>query len=115
MRVLHHLWLSPFCRKVRLVLEEKRLEYEMVVEPVDETLGKFRAAMALRSEFKFATNGKLPPGTLPFSFENDDWVYHGYVFSTEMSALADKSRKGMLEKSIKERSEELKKSVVLKK
>jgi glutathione S-transferase len=34
MRVLHHLWLSPFCRKVRVVLHEKRLEFEMRVENV---------------------------------------------------------------------------------
>ena len=31
---LFHDPFSPFCRKVRLVLEEKRLDYEMVVEPV---------------------------------------------------------------------------------
>ena len=82
-----------------------------MVEPVEETLGKFKDIVAVRSEFKFATNGKIPPGTLTFSFENSDWVYHSYVFSTEMSALADKGRKGMLEKSIKERSETMKRSI----
>ncbi len=41
MRKLFHIWLSPFCRKVRLVLEEKRLEYEMVVEPVWERREEF--------------------------------------------------------------------------
>ena len=32
MRVLHHLPLSPFCRKVRLVLAEKRLPFELRLE-----------------------------------------------------------------------------------
>ncbi len=36
MRTLYHLWLSPFCRKVRLVLAEKKLEFRMKVEPVWE-------------------------------------------------------------------------------
>ena len=34
MRKLFHLWLSPFCRKVRLVLHEKRLEFDMQTESV---------------------------------------------------------------------------------
>lgn len=41
MRRLFHIWLSPFCRKVRLVLEEKSLDYEMVVEPVWERREEF--------------------------------------------------------------------------
>ena len=36
MRVLHHLPLSPFSRKVRLVLAEKRLPFELQVEKVWE-------------------------------------------------------------------------------
>lgn len=32
MRVLYHFWLSPFCRKVRLVLAEKSLEIELEAE-----------------------------------------------------------------------------------
>ena len=32
MRLLHHLPLSPYCRKVRLVLAEKRLPFELRVE-----------------------------------------------------------------------------------
>ena len=32
MRTLYHLWLSPYCRKVRLCLQEKNLEFEMHVE-----------------------------------------------------------------------------------
>jgi glutathione S-transferase len=34
MRVLHHLPLSPYCRKVRLVLAEKRLPFEVRTERV---------------------------------------------------------------------------------
>lgn len=32
MRTLYHLWLCPFSRKVRIVLGEKKLAFEMVVE-----------------------------------------------------------------------------------
>lgn len=34
MRTLYHLWLSAPCRKVRLVLGEKKLDYDCRVEPV---------------------------------------------------------------------------------
>jgi len=43
MRTLYHLWLSPFCRKVRIVLAEKKLEVEMLVEPVWEHRPQFLA------------------------------------------------------------------------
>jgi glutathione S-transferase len=36
MRLLHHLPLSPYCRKVRLVLAEKRLPFELRTERVWE-------------------------------------------------------------------------------
>ena len=36
MRYLHHLPLSPYCRKVRLVLAEKRLPFELRLEKVWE-------------------------------------------------------------------------------
>ena len=36
MRFLYHLPLSPYCRKVRLVLAEKRLPFELKVERVWE-------------------------------------------------------------------------------
>ncbi len=35
-RVLYQLWLSPFCRKVRLTLAEKKLDFELKVEKVWE-------------------------------------------------------------------------------
>jgi glutathione S-transferase len=35
-RVLYQLWLSPFCRKVRLALAEKKLDVELKVEKVWE-------------------------------------------------------------------------------
>jgi len=41
MRVLYHMWLSPACRKVRLVLGEKELEFEMRVEKVWERRDDF--------------------------------------------------------------------------
>ena len=41
MRTLYHLWLSPFCRKVRIVLREKGLDFDMKVEKVWERRGDF--------------------------------------------------------------------------
>lgn len=32
MRMLFHLWLSPYCRKVRLAMAEKKLNFELVLE-----------------------------------------------------------------------------------
>jgi glutathione S-transferase len=43
MRLLYHLWLSPFSRKVRLVLKEKNLDFEMKVEPTWERRQEFLA------------------------------------------------------------------------
>ena len=43
MRTLHHLWLCPFARKVRIVLAEKKLEFELEVEKVWERREEFLA------------------------------------------------------------------------
>jgi glutathione S-transferase len=43
MRILHHLWLSPQCRKVRIVLLEKNIEFELRVEKVWERRESFLA------------------------------------------------------------------------
>ncbi len=43
MLLLYHLWLSPFCRKVRLVLGEKKLDFEMKVQKVWERDDSFLA------------------------------------------------------------------------
>ena len=43
MLLLYHVWLSPFCRKVRLVLGEKKLDFEMKVQKVWERDDSFLA------------------------------------------------------------------------
>ena len=43
MRTLYHLWLSPFCRKIRVLLAEKKLEFQTEVEPVWERRHGFLA------------------------------------------------------------------------
>ena len=43
MRTLYHLWLSPYARKVRVVLKEKNLECELKVEKVWERRNEFLA------------------------------------------------------------------------
>jgi glutathione S-transferase len=57
MRKLYHLWLSPDCRAVRIVLKEKGLDYELVVEKVWE-----------RREDFLAIN---PAGEVPVLIEHD--------------------------------------------
>ena len=63
MRILFHLWLSPFCRKVRLVLHEKRLEFQMKTEGVWER----------RPEFL----GLNPAGEVPVLVEEDGSAVSG--------------------------------------
>ena len=43
MRTLYHLWLCPFARKVRIVLAEKKLDFELEVEKVWERREEFLA------------------------------------------------------------------------
>jgi len=43
MRLLYHLWLSPFSRKIRVVLQEKNLDFAMKVEKVWERRPEFLA------------------------------------------------------------------------
>ena len=43
MLTLYHLWLNPFCRKVRLALLEKRIAFEMRTENVWERREEFLA------------------------------------------------------------------------
>jgi len=88
-----------------------RNNIEKVVEPLAETLGTVKATMSVRQEFELASQGKLPAGVLPFSMESADWVWHCYVYSAEVSTLADKTRKATLEQSVKERGENLKRSL----
>ena len=43
MRILYHLWMSPQCRKVRVALLEKRLEFDLRAENVRERRDEFLA------------------------------------------------------------------------
>lgn len=60
MRTLLHFWLSPACRKVRVVLAEKRLDFEAVLEKPWER----------REEFTHLN----PAGEVPVLVEDDDHV-----------------------------------------
>lgn len=60
MRMVYHLWLSPFCRTVRVVLAEKNLKFEMQVEKLWE-----------RREHFLALN---PAGDLPVMVEENGQV-----------------------------------------
>jgi glutathione S-transferase len=63
MRVLYHLWMSPTCRKVRVVLREKQLDFEMRAENIWER----------RPEF-LALN---PAGDIPVLVESDGMAISG--------------------------------------
>jgi glutathione S-transferase len=69
MRVLYHQWLSPACRKVRIVLAEKKLDFELRLEAVWEQ----------RPEF-LALN---PAGDVPVLVESDGLVL------TDATAIAE--------------------------
>lgn len=43
MRTLYHLWLSPFCRKVRVALKEKNLDFQLRTENLWERRPEFLA------------------------------------------------------------------------
>lgn len=43
MQTLYHLWLNPFCRKVRVVLHEKKIDFDLKVENVWERRRDFLA------------------------------------------------------------------------
>ena len=43
MRTLYHLWLSPFCRKTRVALAEKKLDFELKAENPSERRTEFLA------------------------------------------------------------------------
>jgi glutathione S-transferase len=43
MRTLYHLWLHPFSRKVRMVLSEKGLEFDLIIEKIWERRTEFLA------------------------------------------------------------------------
>lgn len=57
MRTLYHQWLDPFCRKIRLALAEKQLEFQLQIEKTWER----------REEF-FTLN---PSGNVPVLVEQD--------------------------------------------
>ncbi len=63
MRVLYHLWMSPACRKVRIVLMEKRLDFKL----------KGEDTWARRDEF-LALN---PAGDVPVLVEADGTALSG--------------------------------------
>ena len=60
MRTLYHLWLSPFCRKVRIALTEKGLDFAMKAENPRQR----------RRDFLVLN----PAGELPVLVEDDDSV-----------------------------------------
>ncbi len=69
MRILYHLWMSPECRKVRVALNEKRLDFRLNTENVLER----------RPEFLTLN----PAGEIPVIVETDGTVISGSSAITE--------------------------------
>ena len=60
MRMVYHIWLSPYCRKIRIVLSEKNLQFDMRVEKLWERRQKFLEIN--------------PAGDLPVLIEDDGQI-----------------------------------------
>lgn len=91
MRQLYHFWLSPFSRKVRLVLAEKKLEFDLVAEPVWER----------RQEFLLLN----PAGEVPVLCDEDETVI---ADSTVICEYLDETHPGerpLMGETAKERAE----------
>jgi glutathione S-transferase len=69
MRILYHLWMSSECRKVRIVLHEKQLDFKLYTENVEER----------RPEF-LALN---PAGEIPVLIESNGMAISGGGVITE--------------------------------
>ncbi len=92
MRTLYHIILSPYCRKIRLLLREKDLEFDLTHENVWDR----------RMEF-FALN---PAGEVPVLLEPDGQVISGNHAIMEYIEEAYRDpAKPMLGNSISERAE----------
>jgi len=59
MRVLYHLWLSPFSRKVRIVLSEKNLDFTH--EPAKEWYARIKSRPSFRPILADHVPGVPPP------------------------------------------------------
>ena len=92
MRILYHTSLSPFCRKIRMLMREKELEFELMQENIWER----------RPEF-FAIN---PAGEVPVLVEPDNEIIIGHYAIAEYleEAYRDSSHR-FLGSSISERAE----------
>ena len=63
MRLLYHTPLSPFCRKVRMLLKEKVVDYELVQEnPWDQSLDFFALNPAGEVPVLVEENGSVISG-----------------------------------------------------
>ena len=69
MRILYHLWMSAECRKVRIVLHEKQLDFRLYAENIQER----------RPEFLVLN----PAGEIPVLVESDGTVITGSNAITE--------------------------------
>ncbi len=63
MRILYHLWMSPECRKVRVVLHENKIDFQLQAENIHERRPDF---MALN-----------PAGEIPVLVESDGTTISG--------------------------------------
>jgi len=96
MLLLYHLWLDPHCRKVRLVLGEKKLDYEMRVEKVWERRADFIALNpAGEVPVLIDEDGTRLAGSQPICeyldemYGNDSLIGQGAVVRAEVRRLVD--------------------------
>src|SRR5437016_5129830 len=92
MRILYHTPLSPYCRKIRILLREKELGFELTQENIWER----------RMEF-FALN---PAGEVPVLLEADGEVVSGnHAIMEYLEEAYRDNNKRFIGSSISERAE----------
>jgi hypothetical protein len=64
MRTLFHLPLDPFSRKIRVVMAEKQLDMELIVEPIWER----REAFFIAKPIRYCSR-----------FKRTRWLYHCHI------------------------------------
>ena len=96
MRTLYHLWLSPVCRKVRVALAEKGVEFELAVERVWERCTDFLVLNpAGEVPVLVEPDGEVVAGGTPICeyledvFPESPLIGTGPLFRAEVRRLAD--------------------------
>ena len=70
----------------------------VLAKPLDQTRSSFLSVMTTRTEYKFAQNGKLPPGLTAIQRESPggDWTIAAYIYNPAMTQAAQQAAEAMV-------------------